>query len=100
MYVPPSIFYIVLLTNNYTIEIGNLKDPSGVASVKFPTWTSKNGQDDLKWHEGTYLGNGTWRVVINKSEHKNESGEYITHIYGYDGAGNRKLLKEVKTTMN
>ena len=61
-------------------------DASGVARVKMPTWTVKNGQDDLVWHEATLNGN-TATVYIKASDHKNEPGKYITHIYADDTKG-------------
>ncbi|MFD0677376.1 MULTISPECIES: fibronectin type III domain-containing protein [unclassified Paenibacillus] len=65
---------------------------SGVQSVKFPTWTEYNGQDDLVWHEGINIGNGTWKVTIPFNQHHNELGIYNTHVYAYDNAGNYTFL--------
>ncbi len=62
-------------------------DETGIARVKMPTWTVKNGQDDLVWHEATLNGN-TATFYVKASDHKNEPGKYITHIYADDAAGN------------
>ncbi|WP_051227032.1 InlB B-repeat-containing protein [Butyrivibrio sp. MC2013] len=62
-------------------------DNVGVTRVAFPTWTDFNGQDDLKWHEGS-LVNGRWTCHISTADHNNEKGVYYTHIYVYDAAGN------------
>ena len=70
----------------YTVSC-NVSDNVGVTNVTFPTWTTYNGQDDLQWHEGTISGN-TASYRVNISEHSNEVGQYITHIYAYDAAGN------------
>jgi len=65
-----------------------VSDNVGVTSVSFPTWTPWNdGQDDLIWHEGTISGNIA-TCYINTSDHNNEIGYYVTHIYAYDLAGN------------
>ena len=77
----------------YTISC-TATDNTGIKCVKFPTWTEKNGQDDLKaWmdsntaYDGTKSGNTyTFRVKI--SDHGNERGNYITHIYAGDTYGN------------
>lgn len=66
----------------------NVSDNIGVTLVKFPTWTVKNGQDDLIWHVGTVSGN-TASFYVKRSDHKGEYGTYITHIYAYDAAGNQ-----------
>ena len=65
----------------------NVSDNKGVTEVKFPSWTSNNGQDDLIWHVGSLNGN-TATFYVSTSSHNNEAGEYITHIYAYDGDGN------------
>ncbi|MCR4758658.1 MAG: RICIN domain-containing protein, partial [Oscillospiraceae bacterium] len=62
-------------------------DNVGVAKVQFPTWTDNNGQDDLIWHDASANGNSySYRISI--SDHNNEYGRYITHIYAWDAAGN------------
>ena len=58
----------------------------GTAITQCPTWTSNNGQDDLVWHQAaSWTSNptvGSYKYCrIYKSEHKNETGNYITHFY-------------------
>lgn len=77
----------------YTVHC-TVTDNFRVDRVQFPTWTLYNDQDDLipDWGSnrqcsGTSNGNSyTYRVNI--SDHNYELGEYITHIYAYDPAGN------------
>ena len=87
--------------NSFTVEVTGVGDSiSGISTVKFPVWTSNNGQDDFKWYVGTNHGNGRWTYTVNRKDHNNELGEYITHVYAYDAtwAGNNKNLGEVKHT--
>ena len=71
----------------YTVTC-KVSDNVGVTKVTMPTWTVKNGQDDLVWHTATISGNtATFRVSIG--DHNVEPGDYLTHIYAYDAAGNR-----------
>ncbi|XID93324.1 GBS Bsp-like repeat-containing protein [Paenibacillaceae bacterium WGS1546] len=70
---------------------------SGVASVKFHTWTSLNGQDDLVVHDGTDEGNGTWKAVIPYNQHLNEVGLYITDVYVHTNGGVQALVGTVQT---
>lgn len=62
--------------------------------VLFPTWTDKNGQDDIVWMKGTYetsslaAGGGISEVTIYKSRHNNETGLYNVHIYSADSNWN------------
>ena len=77
-------------------------DNVGVARVQFPTWTSHNGQDDIQsnWETnssatgtaGSWTVSGSsynYRYLVEVSDHNDEYGEYNTHIYAYDAAGNR-----------
>ena len=75
--------------SGYDVYIYGVSDVgSGIKQVLFPTWTATNGQDDIIWGSGTNEGNGTWHYRVNISEHNNESGLYITHIYIYDNVEN------------
>lgn len=77
-----------ITATSYEVYVNGVSDDvSGVNKVVFPTWTATNGQDDLIWHNGINLGNGTWYYKVNKSDHNNETEGYITHIYMYDNSG-------------
>ena len=68
--------------SGYDVYIYGVSDVgSGIKQVLFPTWTVKDGQDDIIWGSGTNEGNGTWHYRVNISDHNNEVGQYITHIY-------------------
>ena len=58
-----------------------------VTKVLFPTWPSADDSGNPIWHEGTISGN-TASCVIRRSAHGNKTGDYISHIYIYDSAGN------------
>lgn len=75
----------------------NVSDNIGVTRVRFPTWTSYNGQDDLVWHEGNINpdGKSAW-CQIDNSEHNNETGTYYTDIYAYDSSGNEIPYRTVE----
>lgn len=70
-------------------------DNVGVDRVQFPTWTTQNDQDDIQadWGisskaSGNLDDSGYYVYEVKTSDHKNELGEYVTHIYAYDRAGN------------
>ena len=58
----------------------------GASRVLMPTWTENNGQDDLIWHTATVEDNKA-SFYVKTSDHKNEGGRYITHIYLYGQTG-------------
>jgi hypothetical protein len=76
----------------YTVTC-TVTDNWEISNVAFPTWTLLNDQDDLaadflKTQTGTKNGN-TYTFRVNASEHNNETGKYVTHIYATDRGGNR-----------
>lgn len=79
--------------DEWTVLVTNIKDgETPIKSVVFPTWTESAGQDDLVWMDGTKttISNGVeaWEFKVKRSDHKNESGDYITHAYAGDDFGN------------
>lgn len=72
----------------------NVSDNVGVSRAEAPTWTANNGQDDLIWHRCT-VTNGVARFHVKTSDHKNESGLYITHCYAWDAVGNGGRRREI-----
>lgn len=81
-------------SKGYTVEC-KASDASGVDRVQFPTWTAKNDQDDIAkdwWTNqavrGTRVSSDIYRFRVNISEHNNEVGSYVTHVYAYDKYGN------------
>ena len=75
----------------YTVTC-KVTDNWGIHSVAFPTWTVKDGQDDLAENfmdtqRGTKNGD-TYTFQVKASDHNGEKGGYVTHIYAKDCAGN------------
>lgn len=66
-------------SDGYTVTV-TFDAQEGVSSLQLPTWTEKNGQDDLVWHNASVSGNAA-TFHVNVSQHGWESGKYITHIY-------------------
>lgn len=77
--------------SGYTV-VCKITDDVGVSKVLFPSWSSKNGQDDIIWGKGTQNGD-TYTYRVNTSAHKMDRGNYVTHIYAYDEAGNRSVFR-------
>lgn len=68
-------------TGTFDVIISNVSSPNGVKEVKVPTWSSENGQDDIIWYVASKQGDGTYKVSVNLSDHKNSLGEYNIHLY-------------------
>ena len=56
---------------------------SDLAKVWFPTWSQKNGQDDLQWYEAVKQTDGSWTCRVPLSNH-GSTGTYFLHAYGND----------------
>ena len=54
---------------------------SDLTRVWFPTWSQKNGQDDLQWYEAKKQADGSWTYSVALSRH-NTTGTYFIHAYG------------------
>ncbi len=50
------------------------------SAISFPTWSDKNGQDDIVWYQGTLNKEGLWEAKIPIANHKT-AGAYIVHAY-------------------
>ncbi|HEP1809773.1 TPA: GBS Bsp-like repeat-containing protein [Streptococcus suis] len=90
---------------SFEVKISDIVAPKGIAKVLVPTWTESGGQDDIVWHEAQRQSDGTYLAKITKTQHKNELGKYISHVYyrGHDGSmtaigGASVELPELKPT--
>ena len=74
--------------------IRNIVAPNGVKEVLVPSWSLVNGQDDLVWHKASRQSDGSYRVTIKASEHKNSLGNYRADLYIVDNANQRHYVTE------
>ncbi|WP_193434799.1 GBS Bsp-like repeat-containing protein, partial [Streptococcus suis] len=73
---------------SFDVVIKDVISPVTLDKVLVPTWTDKNDQDDIVWHEASRQADGSYRTTVLSSQHKNESGRYTSHVYyrGTDGS--------------
>ena len=74
-------------TGSYDVVISNLVAPRGFKEVLVPTWSEKNGQDDIIWYKAAKQANGDYKVTVRSSNHKGGSGLYNSHVYLVDNDG-------------
>lgn len=80
----------------YAVKVSNLRNDTGIKGVLFPTWSRETNyspsagkvidQDDIIWYDGVEWG-GNWYCTVNVSDHNNERGEFLTHVYVSDNNG-------------
>ena len=84
-------------TGTFDVVVSNVSSPYGVREVKLPTWSSVNGQDDIIWYTAAKRSDGTYKITVKVSDHKNSTGEYNIHLYYIQNNG--KLVGVAGTTV-
>ncbi|QLB53288.1 CHAP domain-containing protein [Streptococcus sanguinis] len=69
------------VNGSFDIVISNVSAPYGVSVVSVPVWSEANGQDDIIWYTATQQANGTYKVSVDSSRHKDSVGKYNVHLY-------------------
>ena len=91
-------------TGSYDLVISNLVAPRGFKEVLVPTWSEKNGQDDIIWYKAAKQANGDHKVTVRSSNHKGDSGLYNSHVYlvdndgKYIGLGGKQVTLDITKT--
>ena len=76
-------------TGTFDVIIKDVYSPKGVRTVQVPTWSDRDGQDDIRWYEATRQSNGDYKVSVKASDHKNSTGKYHIHLYYIQNDGSR-----------
>ena len=76
-------------TGTFDVVIKDVYSPKGVRTVQVPTWSDKDGQDDIRWYEATRQANGDYKISVKASDHKNSTGKYFVHLYYIQNDGTR-----------
>ena len=91
-------------TGSYDVIISNLIASRGFKEVLVPTWSEKNGQDDIIWYKAAKQVNGDYKVTVRSSNHKGDSGLYNSHVYlvdndgKYIGLGGKQVTLDITKT--
>ncbi len=74
----------------YTAALYGASIPGGIKSVSFGVWSEQNGQDDLRWYNGSG-SNGNYTAAIDIRNHKTP-GKYFVHVYAVSQSGSDVFL--------
>ena len=91
---------VLTIENNNTAAgtfdavVRNIVAPTGLKEVLVPSWSLAGGQDDLTWHKATRQADGSYRVTIKATDHKNSTGKYRADVYIVDNANQRHYVTE------
>ena len=81
-------------TGSFDAVVRNIVAPTGLKEVLVPSWSLAGGQDDLIWHKATRQSDGSYRVTIKATDHKNSTGKYRADAYIVDDSDQRFYLSE------
>ncbi|WP_311154289.1 GBS Bsp-like repeat-containing protein [uncultured Streptococcus sp.] len=87
-------------TGDFDIVVSGISSPGGVKNVSLPTWSTANGQDDIKWYDAERQADGTYRKRVRLSDHNNVEGEYNVHLYYVQNDGSLVGVSGTKTTIS
>ena len=91
---------VLTIENNNTAAgtfdavVRNIVAPTGLKEVLAPSWSLAGGQDDLIWHKATRQADGSYRVTIKATDHKNSTGKYRADAYIVDDSNKRFYITE------
>ena len=103
--VKPEVKGIINVTNKndqsgtFDVVISNISSNVGLKEVQVPIWSAKNGQDDLKWYKAVKQSDGTYKTSVKISDHKNDRGEYLIHLYYVTDSGKQIGVGGTTTTV-
>jgi len=87
-------------TGDFDIVVSGISSSGGLKSVSLPTWSTANGQDDIKWYDAERQADGTYRKRVRLSDHNNVEGEYNVHLYYVQNDGSLVGVSGTKTTIS
>ena len=64
----------------FDVIIKNVESKSGVKQIRVPVWCADN-QSDIYWYTAVKQDDGSYKVVVSTSNHKNTIGDYKIHVY-------------------
>ncbi|WP_192872328.1 GBS Bsp-like repeat-containing protein, partial [Streptococcus suis] len=82
-------------SGTFDVIISNVVGSSSVQTVLVPIWSDINGQDDLRWYSATRQSNGTYKVSVNKKDHKDSTGQYHIHLYYQYSSGRGPIVDAI-----
>ena len=86
-------------SGTFDVVISNVSSNVGLKEVQVPIWSAKNGQDDLKWYKAVKQSDGTYKTSVKISDHKNDRGEYLIHLYYVTDSGKQIGVGGTTTTI-
>ena len=75
----------------YVLKVTNTNLLGVIKNIQFATWSVENGQDDIRWYNGSRNSLGEWTGTAEIKNHKS-TGTYNVHVYATLSNGTMKYL--------
>lgn len=84
---------------SFDVVLTGVASPKDIKTVQVPIWSDNNGQDDIIWYAAQRQGDGSYKVTVQASKHKNDRGLYHIHVYYADPANQREFVGGTTTQL-
>ncbi|HFI0237962.1 TPA: SH3 domain-containing protein [Streptococcus suis] len=84
---------------SFEVILTGVASPKTIKSVTIPIWSDNNGQDDIVWYPAQRQSDGSYKVKVLASKHKNDRGLYHIHAYYADSANQLDFVGGVTTQL-
>ncbi|HFI0137945.1 TPA: SH3 domain-containing protein [Streptococcus suis] len=84
---------------SFEVIVTNVKSPKTIKSVSIPIWSDNNGQDDIIWYPAQRQSDGSYKVNVQASKHKNDRGLYHIHVYYTDSSNQLEFITGTTTQL-
>lgn len=81
---------IIQYQDTLKLKLSNIDSTYNVTGVRFPVWSTENGQDDLVWYQAVNK-NGEWICTVNLTVHRSNENKVSVHAYFTDAAAGQKF---------
>lgn len=85
---------------SFDIVLTGVASPKDIKTVQVPIWSDNNGQDDIIWYAAQRQSDGSYKVNLQASKHKNDRGLYHIHVYYTDSSDKLDFVTGTTTQLS
>lgn len=85
---------------SFDVVLTGVAAPKDIKTVQVPIWSDNNGQDDIIWYAAQRQSDGSYKVNLQASKHKNDRGLYHIHVYYTDSSGKLDFVTGTTTQLS
>lgn len=85
---------------SFDVVLTGVAAPKDIKTVQVPIWSDNNGQDDIIWYAAQRQSDGSYKVNVQASKHKNDRGLYHIHVYYTDSSGKLDFVTGTTTQLS